>query len=555
VSHPCVVTIDRRSAPRIHFSGDLSIESDMPDGTRVIYPKPPLAGLKDPDAAIRYAINHPYNSEPLHAKLRPGMKVVIAIDDISLPLPPMRAPDVRERVLTIVLGLLADHGVDDVEMIIATSVHRRMTAAEVRHIVGDKIFNGYWPKRLYNHDAEAPNGMKYVGETDLGERVVLNKKAVEADLVIYVNLNLVPMDGGHKSVSVGLCGYESLKAHHNPKVMRNCHSYMDPAASELNTVVERMGKVTNKHLNVFTIETTINNRMFDRPLSFIAKNEDDYTAAEKSALKALMFTLDRTPQGAREFVFQKVPSPYEITGVFAGETEAVHAQTLKKCFEQYVVPVTGQCDILVSGVPYISPYNVNSFLNPLLVQVMAQGYLFNLYRGQPLVRKGGTMIIAHPCTDKFDQNHHVPYIDFVHRLLPETRDAMELHKKYEEKFARNPAYIELYRSGNAYHPAHPFFMWYWGEAGRQHLGRVIVVGADNEYIPKLMGWETAATMADALRMAKDTAPPSPEITMLHVPPIVMADVTVPETKSAPSAPLTPTNGAAHRGANGKGTHS
>ena len=41
-------------------------------------------------------------------------------------------------------------------------------------------------------------------ETDLGERVVLNKKAVEADLVIYVNLNLVPMDGGHKSTATGL---------------------------------------------------------------------------------------------------------------------------------------------------------------------------------------------------------------------------------------------------------------------------------------------------------------------------------------------------------------
>jgi hypothetical protein len=37
------------------------------------------------------------------------------------------------------------------------------------------------------------------------------------------------------------------------------------------------------------------------------------------------------------------------------------------------VPVKGQADILVTGVPYISPYNVNAFLNPLLVQVMAQG--------------------------------------------------------------------------------------------------------------------------------------------------------------------------------------
>ena len=46
-------------------------------------------------------------------------------------------------------------------------------------------------------------------------------------------------------------------------------------------------------------------------------------------------------------------------------------------------------------------------------------------------------------------------------------------------------------------------MWYWGEAGRQHLGRMIVVGADNEYIPKLLGWETARTMDEALYRAKN----------------------------------------------------
>src|SRR5262249_12215866 len=231
MTHPCVVTIDSRSAPRALFSGDRLVEVDLPTGTRVVYPKPPIEPLKDVDAAIRYAINHPQNSEPLYAKLRPGMKVTIAVDDISLPLPPMRRPDIRERVLTIVLDLLADYGVDDVEIIIATSVHRRMKPFEVRHMVGDRIFDAYWPKKLSNHDAENPAQMKYVGTTDAGEDVELNRRAVESDLVIYVNLNFVPMDGGHKSVSVGLCGYRSLRAHHNPRTMRDCYSYMDPKSS------------------------------------------------------------------------------------------------------------------------------------------------------------------------------------------------------------------------------------------------------------------------------------------------------------------------------------
>jgi nickel-dependent lactate racemase len=535
MSHPCLVTLDSRSAPRTLFSGDQLVEVDLPTGTRVLYPKPPIAPLKDVDAAIRYAINHPENSEPLYALLKPGMQVTIAIDDISLPLPPMRRPDVRERVLTIVLDMLTDHGVDDVELIVATSVHRRMKGFEVRHMVGDRIFDKYWPDKLYNHDAEDADNMVLIGTTDLGEEVELNRRAVESDLIIYVNLNLVPMDGGHKSVAVGLCGYKSLRAHHNPKVMRKCYSYMNPESSELNTSVMRMGRLANEKLKVFTIETAINNRMFDKPLEFLSKNEDDLSTMEKSALRALRFTLDKVPQPARQAIFQRVPSPYGVIAVHAGETEAVHKKIIAKNFEQYCVPVEGQADILVSGIPYISPYNVNSFLNPLLVQVMADGYLFNLYKGLPMLKKGGTMIVLHPCTDQFDNEHHAPYIEFVHRLLPITRDAMELHKNFEGEFAKNPAYIEMYRTGHAYHPTHPFFMWYWGEAGRQHLGRMIVVGADNEYIPKLLGWETARTMDEALRMAKVTAPQNPEILALHTPPIAMADVSAGKQGGAPAS--------------------
>ncbi len=532
MNHPCIVTLERDSAPRVLFAGDRLVEVDLPAGTRCIYPKPPLAPLKDVDAAIRYAIHHPLGTDPLYAKLRPGMRVTIAIDDLSMPLPPMRRPDVRERILTVVLELLADHGVDDVELIIATGVHRRMKAHEIRHIVGDRIFEAYYPDRLYNHDAEDPDNMVEIGHTDRGEVLELNRRAAESDLLIYVNLNFVPMNGGHKSVAVGLCGYKSLRHHHNPETIRACDSYMDPGRSELSTRIARLGKLAAEKLDIFTIETTVNNRMFDRSLEFLAKNEDELNGRERALLKALVVSTGKLPQAARQAIFDKFPAPYGVTAVYAGATEAVHEKIVAKNHEQYLVPVEGQADVLVLGIPYISPYNVHAFLNPLLVTVLAQGYLFNFYRGAPLVKKGGTLIITHPCTDKFDHEQHAPYIEFVHRLLPETRDAVELHRRYERKFAENPAFLQMFRGGHAYHPSHPFFMWYWGENGRQHLGRVIVVGADNEYIPKLFGWETAPSMDEALYRAKGGAARSLDITLLHVPPIVMADVSVPGAPGA-----------------------
>lgn len=526
MSHPQVVTIHRHSKPRVMFAGDKLVMADLPVGSRVIYPRPPMAELANVDAAIRHAIHHPVGTDPLYARLKPGMKVVIAIDDISLPLPPMRAPDVRQRVLTILLELLGEHGVDDIRMIVATAFHRRMKPEEIKHMVGAKIFDAYYPHNLCNHDAEDPSGMKEIGTTSEGEVVEINKRAAESDLLIYVNLNFVPMNGGHKSVAVGLSGYKSLKAHHNPYKLREGGSYMDPERSSLQSSFARMGKIVNEALDVFTIETTVNNRMFDKPLEFLGKNEDDLSTLENISLKALVRTLDKLPQSARHAVFDKVPAPYGVTGVFAGETEAAHKLTLEKSFEQYLVPVQGQADVMITGIPFISPYNVHAFLNPLLVQVLAQGYLFNLHKGAPLVKKGGTLIITHPCSDKFDQEQHAPYAEFVHRVLPETRDAMTMHKKFEAEFAKNPAYIQAYRTGYAYHPVHPFYMWYWGEPGRQHLGRVIVVGADNSYIPKLLGYETARTMSEALEMARGTHGRDMTVTMMHTAPMLMADVTV-----------------------------
>ena len=51
------------------------------------------------------AQKHPIDDDPLPTLLRPGMKLTIAFDDISLPLPPMARPDVRQRISKRVLLL------------------------------------------------------------------------------------------------------------------------------------------------------------------------------------------------------------------------------------------------------------------------------------------------------------------------------------------------------------------------------------------------------------------------------------------------------------------
>ena len=520
-----VVYIDSDSAPRLLPYGEDFLYEQLPVGTRVIYPNPPIKGLAHPDAAIRYALNNPEEMEPFYALLKPSMSVTIVMDDISLPLPMMKLPDIRQRVLTIVLQILADHGVDDIRLLIANALHRRMTPAEMKRMVGSKIFEQYYPKRYINHDAEDPDVMVTLGETEYGEVVRTHRWCAEADLVVYININLSTMNGGHKSMAVGLTDYKGLKAHHNPRTLLESTSYMDPPKSELAHSGIRIGRVLEQKIKVFHIETAVNTRTYDRSMSFLAKNEDDFSEFDRLAFQSLRWTLGKLPRAAKREIFNRVPSPYELIAVHAGAVEPVHAKILAKNYEQYCVPVKGQADVMITGIPFISPYNVNSILNPLLVQLMALGYIYNMYRNAPLVKDGGVMIVTHPLFDEFDQRFHPSYIEFFHRCLPETRDSFQLHRRFEREFANNPTYIEMYRRGNAFHGVHPFYMWYWADSGRSRVKKVICVGAENEHVPQILGWERASTLHDAIERAKELTKPNPDISLLHLTPLLLTDVT------------------------------
>src|SRR6185369_15422845 len=95
-THESVIYIDRDSAPRIMPSGEDFILEDLPIGTRVLYPNPSIKGLPNREAAIRFALIHPLGCEQLFDQLEPGNRVTVAVDIISLPLPPMSTPDIGQ---------------------------------------------------------------------------------------------------------------------------------------------------------------------------------------------------------------------------------------------------------------------------------------------------------------------------------------------------------------------------------------------------------------------------------------------------------------------------
>ena len=241
-----VLEVDRSTPSILFWRGEgFSLEKLPADRTRVIYPPEPLGGIADLDGAIRNALVDPIEMDPLPALLRPGMKLTIAFDDASLSLPKMRRPDNRQRIIEAVLDLAAAAGVDDIHIIAALGLHRRMHEYELRHVLGDRIYDAFHPRgMLYQHDAEDSDNLTVLGKTDEGEIVEINKRAADSDLIVYANVNQVAMDGGWKSIITGLASYRCLSFHHNPEALQKTRSLIGHRDhSALHTSIWRMGKV------------------------------------------------------------------------------------------------------------------------------------------------------------------------------------------------------------------------------------------------------------------------------------------------------------------------
>src|SRR5215469_10546412 len=392
-----VIEVDRNTPPVLfHYGEGIRLEK-LPLGARIVYPPDPLEPIAHPERAIKRALARPLEDDPLKALLRRGMKLTVAFDDLSLPLPPMAAPDVRQLVMEEVIDMAAEAGIDDLHIIAALGLHRRMTEDELRHIVGERIFSTFHPDRLYQHDGEDPENNVYIGKTAAGEEVTLNRRAAESDLVIYVNLTLVPMDGGHKSMSTGLASFRSIRVHHNAKTLLASRSYMNPPDSALHHSCIRQGQLIEDTVRCFHIETTVNNHSFPAIANFMQKRETDWTPADQASFLAVKQLTDLAPADVKRAVFHSMRAPYGLTSVAAGQVDAVHDRTLETVNRQMLVEVEGQTDIVTIGIPYLGPYNVNAIMNPVLVVCMGLGYLFNTYRGRPVLREGGVAILSHPC--------------------------------------------------------------------------------------------------------------------------------------------------------------
>jgi hypothetical protein len=404
--------------------------------------------VADQEAAVRAALAEPLGLPRVGRLVRPGARVLIAFDD---PTAPSFGP-IRRLAIEAILEELAEAGVpeENVLLVCANGLHRKWTHQELASILGQELVQRFG-SRLTCHDAEDPDNLVYLGTTPNGYDVEVHRLVKESDLTVYINAACyLGFNGGWKSVCVGLSTWRSIRWTHTPDGMT-----MSVRGNRMHDVFDEMGQHLESELGrrVFKVETLLANAA----------------------------TIGR---------------------VFAGGVAETRAAALEVQASLYQPrrAAAQPADVVIYGLPAWSPYATFARMNPILTLVSSGlGYLGGYI--QALGKPGCSVIMATPCPEDWDLEHHPSYPEVWNRVLPETLDPYEITARFMDEFAGRADYIERYRNGYAFHPVHGILATHPLKRLR-HAARVFVAGAQDPAVPRHLGFIPTASVEEAIAEAE-----------------------------------------------------
>ena len=299
--------------------------------------------------------------------------------------------------------------------------------------------------------------------TRRGMEVMVHRSVVESDLFIFMSVPGGFFQGGWKSILVGMSNWESIRYHHRPWPFASGHSVQDPKNSSFHKLLNEMGALVDAELE----------RRGHPP---VMKIEGVLTTS----------------------------SPQRFAAIDAGLITPVREMHIDMLLSQLVTDVEGQTDVLLMGMGDGDGYSRLSVFNPIHCRNKALSGLFNAYHENPLVRKGGMLIVANPFDPKFSLLNHPSYHTLYEEVLPAMQDPVEVWDTYSEEYAHRPEFVHKYRNGFAFHGAHPCILYGQGLYALNHLGGVLAAGVpkENEAVARRMGFEPFPTIEAALSEAE-----------------------------------------------------
>lgn len=189
--------------PERNLAGILTLQKSVP--------------IEDPEHAVWDAIQSPIHSAPLTALAKNRTSACVVISDITRPVP-------NKLILPPILQTLESNGIprEKITILIATGIHRPNEGKEVAEMVGPEIMNSY---RIVNHFSQRIETHKYLGLTQGGAPVYIDKTYLESDLKVTTALIephlMAGYSGGRKSICPGLASIETMKVLHGPEILEH----------------------------------------------------------------------------------------------------------------------------------------------------------------------------------------------------------------------------------------------------------------------------------------------------------------------------------------------
>jgi len=284
---------------------------------------------------VRKALSAPIGTPTLSELARGKRGALIVVDDVSRPTP-------IHRFAPSVLGELKTAGLSEekIEFMVALGTHRAMTPAEMADKVGSDIVNRF---PVHNHDWQDREKLEFLGTTEQGAPVWINKRVRRADLVIGLGaimpIEICGFTGGGKILVPGLSGPETVDSMHWTRI--------DVPGEEI------LGKAENP-------------------------------------IRASIDTLAR--EAGLDFIVNVVLDPTNrIVGAVAGDMVEAHRAGCRIAERVFGVPVPRKYNIVIAD---SHPFDIEFWQANKALDTAGQ-----------VVRDGGVVILVSPCREGLSQSH------------------------------------------------------------------------------------------------------------------------------------------------------
>ena len=284
----------------------------------------------DPAAEVRRALAYPIGSAPLSMLAKRAKNCVIICSDHTRPVPS------RFIIPAMLEELRRGNSNIDVTLLIATGFHRGTSHAELVAKFGQEIVDR---EKIVVHDSRDDSTLKDAGILPSGGRLIINKLAMETDLLIaegFIEPHFFAgFSGGRKSVLPGIASRETVLANH-------CSEFIaDPHA--------RTGILDGNPIH-----------------------RDMVYAAKQAKLRFIVNTV--------------IDAEKRIVRAFAGDLEQAHAAGVEFCRKQANIEVPEADIVITTNGGY--PLDMNVYQS-----------VKGMTAAEAVCRKGGVIIMAAGCSD------------------------------------------------------------------------------------------------------------------------------------------------------------